>query len=134
MIEEFTKLWFAHKDEVRAVFKDKHPSDYKELVQAVAQMLHDHTDGYYKIDPRRIHEINDGDYQGCLVYVIASTGYQPSDYWYVRVYYGSCSGCDTLQAIQGYSSEAPTEAQLDQYEALALHIIQGLKPMQGEAA
>lgn len=128
MIQEFVKAWEDRKDEVRAVFAAKHPETYKDVVAAVIGILGE-TDGYYVPDPARIHEIDDGDYQGTLVYVIAATGYQPSDYWYVRVSYGSCSGCDTLQAISEYSSEPPTEKQIGEYINLALHIVQGLKKM-----
>lgn len=59
--------------------------------------------------PERIHQIDDGDYQGTLIFVIGAGGYQPSRYWYVKVGYGSCSGCDTLQAIRGYEDDAPTK-------------------------
>ncbi len=134
MIEDFTKAWFANLHTMRTFFEKKHPENYKEVVQAVVQMLHDSIEGYCKPDPTRIHEIDDGDYQGTLVYVIASTGYQPSTYWYVRIGYGSCSGCDTLQRISGYSSEAPDKEQVDQYMTLALHVVQGLSEMGGEKA
>jgi len=46
--------------------------------------------------------------------------------------YGSCSGCDTLQAIQGYSDESPSDEQVKDYMELALHIVQGLKKMEDE--
>jgi hypothetical protein len=98
-------------------------------------MILNQGDRYGEPDPTRIHQIDDGDYQGTLLFVIAASGYQPSDYWYVKVGYGSCSGCDTLQAIDGYggySDEAPSKDQVDDYMTLALHIIQGLKSMQGE--
>lgn len=47
----------------------------------------------------------------------------------MKVGYGSCSGCDTLEAIRDYSSEKPTPEQVKDYMALALHIVQGLKKM-----
>lgn len=131
VIEEFVRRWEARKSEVRAAFEASHPSDYIDIVRHVVSILT--TDGYSgSPDPKRLHEINDGDYQGTLVYVIAETGYQPNTYWYVRVCYGSCSGCDTLEAIRGYCSELPSKEQVDQYMTLALHILQGLKKMGGE--
>ena len=63
------------------------------------------------------------------MFVIAARGYQPSDYWYVKISYGSCSGCDTLEAIRAYSDDPPTPEQIDDYLTLALHIVQGLKKM-----
>lgn len=134
MIEEFTKAWFANLHTMREKFTAKHPEDYKDVVRAVIEMLAAASDDYDKPDPERIHSIDDGDYQGTLVYVIAASGYQPSRYWYVRISYGSCSGCDTLQAISGYSSEPPNDEQVSEYMTLALHVVQGLREMGGEVA
>jgi len=129
MIEAFTKAWFANLHTMREKFTAKHPDDYKDVVKAVVEMLADASGDYDKPDPERIHEIDDGDYQGTLVYVIGASGYQPSRYWYVKVSYGSCSVCDTLQAISGYSSEPPNDTQVSEYMTLALHIVQGLREM-----
>lgn len=129
MIEAFTKAWFANLHTMREKFTAKHPDDYKDVVKAVVEMLADASDDYDKPDPERIHEIDDGHYQGTLVYVIGASGYQPSRYWYVKVSYGSCSGCDTLQAISDYSSEPPNDTQVSEYMTLALHIVQGLREM-----
>jgi hypothetical protein len=63
------------------------------------------------------------------VYVIAATGYQPSDYWYVKISYGSCAVCDTLERIRDYSVGKPTAKQACDYMTLALHIVEGLKKM-----
>jgi len=72
-----------------------------------------------------------------LVYVIAESGYQPNTYWYVKVSYGSCSGCDTLEAIMcgnwGHETKEEEdewkEQAIDKLMTLALHIVQGLKKM-----
>lgn len=136
MIEKFTKRWFERNHMVRAEFEAALPDNYTDIVKAVVTMLHDE-DEYGSIDPSRIHEIDDGDYQGTLLYVIGASDYQPSTYWYVKVYYGSCSGCDTLQDILegNYGHESEEEAQewkrhaIDQLMTLALHIVQGLKEM-----
>jgi hypothetical protein len=108
------------------------PSAYVDIVKAVIKLVSE-PDGYGEPDPERVHEVDDGDYQGTLVYVIGATGYQPSDYWYVRVSYGSCSGCDTLEGIKsdGDYGEAMNEGQLDQLMTLALHVVQRLKAMDG---
>lgn len=133
MIEAFTKAWFANLHDMRAKFTEQHPEDYEAVVRAVIEMLAEveDEDGYSPA-PDRIHEINDGDYQGTLVYVVGAMGYQPSRYWYVQVSYGSCSGCDTLEAIRGYSAEKPDEDQVKEYMTLALHVVQGLRRMGGE--
>ena len=127
MIAEFVERFMEKKPELEDVFSQKHPDSYKDVIEAVVCVLNN-GDDYGSIDPKRIHEIDDGNYQGCLVYVIAATGYQPSDYWYVKVSYGSCSGCDTLEAIRKYS-EKPNAEQVRDYMTLALHVVQGLKKM-----
>jgi hypothetical protein len=132
VIKKFVKAWFAKMHEVKSTFEAKHPDEYIDVVRAVIEAISD--DEYDSPDPQRIHQIDDGDYQGTLVFVIAAKGYQPSRYWYCRVGYGSCSGCDTLQAIAGYSGEPPTDDQVKQYMTLALHVVQGLREMGGEEA
>lgn len=129
MIENFTKIWFKNLHKMRAALTEAHPNDYEDLVRTVITLLNNESTEYYKPDPNRITEIDHGDYQGTLVYVIASEGYQPSTYWYVKIGYGSCSGCDTLQAINYYSTESPNDKQVTEYMQLALHIIQELKLM-----
>lgn len=128
MLEDFVNIFDANREKLLNKFKEKHPDNYLEVVTTVVQMLHDGVEDYEeKPDPERIHEINDGDYQGTLLYIIGADGYQPSTYWCVKVGYGSCSGCDTLEGIREYSDEPPTKEQAKQYFNLALHVVQGLK-------
>ena len=133
MITDFVEKYMSGKEALRAVFSEKHPDDYKAIIKTVVEQAAGAAD-YDVPDPDRIHQIDDGDYQGTLVFVIGGKGYQPSDYWYVKVSYGSCSGCDTLEAIKNYSDEKPTEEEIDQYMTLALHVIQGMKKMGEESA
>lgn len=132
MIKDFLERFESAKPTLLAGFKTAHPENYKAIVAAVVEAVRptgDHAYDWESPDPARIHEIDDGYYQGTLVYVIAAGGYQPSDYWYVKVGYGSCSGCDTLEGIREYSSDAPSDEQAAQYLVLATHIVQGLKKM-----
>jgi hypothetical protein len=135
MIQKFVDRFMARREELEKRFAamPDGPSDYKQIVKEVVRVICD-VDEYSTPDEGRIHEINDGDYQGTLLYVIGSNDYQPSTYWAVKVAYGSCSGCDTLESIRSYSDESPSADQLAQYMALALHIVQGLKEIGGEAA
>jgi len=140
MIEAFTKIWFTHSDRLRMQFSAKHPDSYREIVEAVVRLLHNVIEDNWSNseeapDPQRIHEIDDGDYQGVLLYVIAASGYQPDRYWFVKVSYGSCSVCDTLQSIRSryYDEDAPPSSdQVNAYMTLALHIVQGLKVLGGD--
>lgn len=132
MIQDFVTRFMAPEAQaqLRAQFASTHPEDYAAIVKAVVEIVGG--DEYDAPDPTRIHTINDGDYQGTLVFVIAAKGYQPSRYWYVKVGYGSCSGCDTLAAIRNYGDDPPTDSQIGGYMTLALHVMQGMKEMSEE--
>ena len=129
MIAKFVAAFDAERDALRARFKAQHPQGYAEIVRVVVEVLSG-TSEYGAPDPERITSIDHGSYQGTLLFIVGAKGYQPDDYWYVRVGYGSCSGCDTLNAIRSYSDEPPTDEQANDYLTLALHIVQGIKPMQ----
>lgn len=131
MIQEFVNRFMAGKAQLESLFKQSHPEDYKQIVQRVVSVIADPT-GYDQPSQERVHQIDDGDYQGTLVFVIGASGYQPSDYWYVKVGYGSCSGCDTLEAIRDYSDLPPSDSQVQDYMTLALHVVQGIKKMGDE--
>lgn len=130
MIKDFIERFEENKGLLREDFARAHPENYLAIVKAVVNAVRaaDEYEGDQP-SPERIHEIDDGDYQGTLVYVIGAGGYQPSDYWYVKVYYGSCSGCDTLEGIRDYGDGTPNAGQIDEYMTLATHILQGLKRM-----
>lgn len=126
MIQEFVDRFMANRSQVEANFSRVHPNNYSDIVRSVIRAI-ETEDGP---DPDRIHSIDDGDYQGTLVFIIGAKSYQPDDYWYVKIAYGSCSGCDTLMSIYNYSNEAPTKSQIHDYMTLALHVCQGLKKME----
>lgn len=129
METRFIERFDSKRDEIKetlAFLLDtcKYDIDYRDIVSIVIDAIHE---GYGDPNPNAISEIDDGDYQGTLLFVIPEDIYQPYDYWYVRVFYGSCSGCDTLQSIlyDSYSKEQ----QIDDLFTLALHIFQGLKKL-----
>lgn len=128
MIQEFVDRFNENRNMLKANFKKKHPEDYKEIVKSAIQLLKS-DDGYSFPDPDIIHEIDDGNCQGTLLYIIPEHAYNPSEYWYVKISYGSCSSCDTLESIKKYSDHPPTDEQVKDYIMLALHIVQGLKKM-----
>jgi len=128
MVKKFIKRFNERKNEISERFSEKHPGNYMDVVKTVIETLSRGEKNGWP-DPRRINEIDDGDYQGTLLYVIPKIGYQPSIYWYVKVGYGSCSGCDELRYIRDYSPDKPTAQQVHDYTTLALRIVQGLKLM-----
>jgi len=131
MIKEFVDAWFAHKHELEALFREQHPESYGDILKPVIGIM-SKIKGMHVPDPERITTIDHGSYSGTLVYVIAEKGYDPDVYWYVRISYGSCSGCDTLENLRDYIDSKPTDAQVKGYMTLALHIVQQLKQMDGE--
>jgi hypothetical protein len=104
-----------------------HSPSYGELVKRVVEVIN--LDGEYGgPDPSQITTIDHGDYQGTLLYVVPEIGYQPSAFWALKVSYGSCSGCDTLQAICGYRwPEEKSEQDLNELYTLMLHLVQSMK-------
>jgi hypothetical protein len=129
MIKEFVDRFMERKIVLEKLLMDEHPNEYKDLVVMLVKVLQGE-DEYDSPDPGRVHEIDDGSYQGTLVYVIGAGGYQPDTYWYTKVGYGSCSACDTLQGVREYSDNPqPTKEQVAQYMDLCLHMVQGMKRM-----
>lgn len=71
--------------------------EYKDIVRlAFDTILYD-----CELDLDNIHEIDDGDYQGILAYLIPFNVYTPNENDYLMTYigYGSCEVCDVLQRI-----------------------------------
>ena len=128
MIKEFIDRFMAFKSELEAKYKKNHPNSYSSIVEDVVRLLND-DDEYSSPDPERITCIDHGDYQGTLLYIIGASGYQPSTYWAIYVSYGSCSACDTFQAIRysDYTSDEPTDQQVSDYMTMALHMVQRMK-------
>lgn len=134
MIQKYVDRFMANREAIADTIRQGHPDEYVDLVRTVVSHVTDEDDWREsEPDPDRIHVIDDGDYQGTLLFVIGAKGYQPSDYWTVSVGYGSCSGCDTLERIRCYSGDPVTDEQLAEYMTLALHIVQGLTPVGGES-
>lgn len=81
--------------------------NYKDLVKLSVEYILNDEDDEWDID--NITEIDNGDYQGTLLYLIPKSTYQPNeeDYIMTHVGYGSCSGCDTLEGIKdGYYEDS----------------------------
>jgi len=127
MIERFVKRFDAAREALKAKYLATPPSSYDDIVKDVVGIVSD-PDVYSDPDVDRIVKVDHGDYQGMLLFVIGGSGYQPHSYWVTDVNYGSCSGCDTLQAI--HDTTDPDEAAGD-YVTLALHLVQSMKQVTG---
>jgi hypothetical protein len=138
MIAEFVSQWDAHKQHLEEWFQsttiDK--IEYETIVKKLIELVinRDSKHGY---EYDKMVVIDHGDYQGTQLFVIPKRCYQPdvSDYVYTHNYYGSCSGCDTLQSICDYRyGKTPDENQLSQLMTLALHLLQQFKRFERDDA
>jgi hypothetical protein len=121
MNQELIDRFYEAKPELRELLSRHHPSDYEELVRWVIKAISEELSGP---DHENIQQTRSGGYSGTLLFTIAD---KSDGFWYVKIDYGSCSACDTLEGIRGYSDEPPTRGQTDDYMSLALHIVQQLK-------
>jgi hypothetical protein len=132
MIKEVVKQWEENKHKLEEYFKttkQEEYSSYGNIVKKIFELCITKANEYDNWDIENMTRIDNGDYQGTEIFIIPSTTYQPSieDYITTHTYYGSCSGCDTLQAISSYDDDLPTEEQLKEYLTLALHLVQKMK-------
>ncbi len=104
---------------------------YESLLKLALETVAEESDEYGDPDPSKIRCIDDGDYQGTLLFIVPARGYQPNNYWAVKVFYGSCSYCDTLEGIQSDSGDR--EKQVNDYYTLCLHMIQGMSEIGTDA-
>ena len=128
MIKRFVTRFDAARESLLAGLMNKPPDHYSDLFHRLIVAIS--TGENDSPDPERITEIDHGDYQGTFLYVVGACGYQPRIYWATFVSYGSCSGCDTFQAIGdmgSFDSDEITEQQAKEYLTLMLHMLQGLK-------
>lgn len=76
-------------------------------------------------DYENVVSIDNGDYQGTIIFLFHKNRYQPNerDYIVTTVSYGSCSYCDTLQSAQ----DSDNEHFVSDIMTLALHLVQNMK-------
>ena len=135
MIKYALKKWNDNKDALRNAIqqteKDKRSAwDYNDIVKLVCRYIFNEnvTDKDPKINIEGITMIDNGGYQGTLLFMMPFDTYQPMEYEYLMTYvgYGSCSGCDTLQRIQldemYYNVESDDDL-IDSYMALCRDIV-----------
>lgn len=138
MIKEYIEKWNENKHLLENYFKNTPQSEYHEydkIVKKVVELIiNKESYSHNNLDIENMTVIDNGDYQGTQIYIIPRKTYQPDidDYVYTHNYYGSCSGCDTLQGISDYDSGLPNDEQVKDYMLLALNIIENFKKLGGE--
>lgn len=135
MNKEIVKKWELNKKRLEKHFKKNAEffgsweCQYEDVVKAVVKVIvNDDEDDF---DTNLMTVIDHGDYQGAQLFIVPRDTYHPSpkDYLVTYEYYGSCSGCDTLQAIQSENDEKHLVSDLME---LSLHLIQNMKFIYGE--
>lgn len=138
MIEEFIKAWNYNKATLEEYLKITEMGKYDNYTTLVKLLFEKVINPYMEISKHksynltRLHVIDDGDYQGTIIYLIPEDYYQPNSFNYVWtcVEYGSCSACDTIRGIcEGDEDELPNEQQLKEFMTLCLHLLQHFKKL-----
>ena len=136
MIEEMAQRFTEIENELYMLLKGYDFGNYKDLLRITLERMYIEDINKAKPDKfgevyckgvpdyRNIHEVDDGEYRGTLLFVVPELDYQPSNYFIFKVEYGSCRLCDTLQGIHDCKDE--TE-KAQSYETLCLHMIQSCK-------
>lgn len=137
MLKIILEKWEKNKDKLKKIFEtekgfNSYDCNYRDIVELTFEVIYntDEDSRLGRVNTERITEINDGDYQGTLLYLIPFDSYQPNENEYLMTYvdYGSCSGCDTLQSLQSYGDDV-TETQVNGFMTLAKDILQNtIKP------
>jgi hypothetical protein len=129
MLKIVVEKWWKNKKKLEDAYRTKKGwnfCSYLDIVkETIDTILNDEGNQW---DIKHITEIDNGDYQGTYLYLIPANTYQPGadEYLMTYVYYGSCSGCDTLQAIQEGWSEVLKEDQIKEFMMLSLHLLENM--------
>lgn len=124
MIGRFVRAFEEARPELAEKWGSEPPNSYEEIVSGAIRAVRSKLVEGGREDPAEtVHSIDDGDYQGTLLFLIPADLYQPSVYWYAFVGYGSCSGCDTLSWVK----DLPEAERMPHYLALAYDVVRGLK-------
>lgn len=116
MLKVLAEQWCKNKNQLKNYLKDNYEKlnslIYRDIVKIAFEQIYENK--LNALDLEHITEIDNGDYQGTLLFIIPFNTYQPSHCEYLMTYidYGSCSACDTLQSLQvdyhyyGYEGQA----------------------------
>jgi len=137
MIKYCLQKWDKNKDKLEAVIQTDHnintvEEGYDYLVKLVVENILNDEESQENVDlwnSEKISRIDDGYYQGTLLYLIPVKTCVPGEGEYMMTYvnYGSCTGCDSLIYIRyGYEDtehELPTEQQVKDYMTLCRDLV-----------
>lgn len=129
--------WNNNKDFLEAKLREHttlYNCSYEDIVKLVVEHVLNNGDDDYRWSTDGITMIDDGDYQGTLLFLIPQKTYQPSEYEYLMTYigYGSCSVCDYLQSIQPWEKRNLNDDEVKSFMGLCKDILTNMiKPYNG---
>lgn len=146
MINEFVKAWDKNNQELLKLFEKESPTSYQDIVEKLVTVVlnpyftSNENEVYYPLNQglniSRMTVINDGAFQGTILYIIPCYTYEPSmrDYYITNNEYGSCSGCDTFEWIEdnfniGFEESEDIIGAAKEFHTLALHLLQSFKSL-----
>ncbi len=111
MLQIMKDFWAENEKNLKARISkltndEVHSLTYRDLLaMALDEIYNKHfgeLSSYDALNLDKITVIDDGEYQGTFIFMIPFNTYQPcaSEYLMTYIWYGSCSGCDTMQGIQ----------------------------------
>lgn len=127
MIQKLVDTFINNQDKLHQYWLEDNPGSYEALVKDVFQMINENWIDDTKLvkpDYENLVELDHGHYQGTKVFMIPFDHYQPNDYYMTKIFYGSCSHCDTFEGIL---DEDSNEVRVKDFLTMALHIIQSTK-------
>ena len=132
MLKFCKDAWDANKDKLENEIRHDvkiNSCEYSYLVELIIKHILNPSVPYpdNEFDYNNITTIDNGDYQGTLLFVFPRKTYQPtaSEYLVAFAEYGSCGGCDTLLGIQEFwhSDKTPNETQVKDFMSLCKNIV-----------
>jgi len=141
MFEIFGYLWGKNANAYKEYLKENKDVflysniNYTKLLTSVIDFVYNkEEDTYQKLDTKNITVIDNGEYQGTLLFIIPYDIYQPASYEYIytKIHYGSCSGCDALQNALMYA-EDNEEKSIDSIWKISLDLLANCKKLEESA-
>lgn len=129
MIKEIIDLWGQNKSKLKDYFEITPMIEYDDYEKLVKKVFNICFKDLGKLDLENIIVLDSEGYQGDMVFIIKLLGEYDTNYLITHTYYGSCSGCDTLEGIIEYKNGLPNAEQVNEFMMLSLHLVQKLKSL-----